>query len=282
MKARVIKIISNQFTILFKDNKIKASLSGKMRLKEKVVLGDYVEFQYQNDDRLINDVYPRKNILYRPSVANIDQVFIVMSCMEPEFDYKLVNRLILFVEYNNIKPILLISKSDLNLKLAQEIQSQYQKIGYESLLISKFNDNEFLKKMLKDKISVLAGQSGTGKSSLMNILEPKLKLKTQEISKALNRGKHTTTHHELYEIADGFLADTPGFSNLSLKSLDIERLKYNSTFLSKFNNCKYQNCSHIKEPDCCLKNYLQENGDSTGFYQEYLDIILKNRKEQKW
>lgn len=282
MKARVIKIVSNQFTLSLQGEIIQASLSGKMRLKNKVILGDFVEVEEVDCEYRIIDVYNRLNCLYRPVVANIDQAFVVMSVLEPNFDYKLVNRLLYFIEYNQIKPILLITKKDLNEELANQIKTQYNELGYESYCVSKFDENLEFVSLLKDKVSTLAGQSGAGKSSLMNCLDRQLNLKTQEISKALNRGKHTTTHHELYQVSGGYLADTPGFSNLVLNELDFDILKSRSKFLSRFKACRYLNCNHLKEPDCCLKQYIKQNGDSIGMYAEYVDLWEKVKKEKKW
>lgn len=282
MKARVIKIISNQFTILLDEVKCLAKLSGKMRLKDKVVLGDFVEVIKQENEILIIDIFDRKNILYRPNVANVEQVFIVMSCNDPDFDYSLVNRLLFLIEYNDIKPIIIITKSDLDLIKANKIQQEYELLGYQSLILNQNDDMNIFLDLIKNKVSVLTGQSGVGKSSLLNKLNSKLNLKTQTISKSLKRGKHTTTHHELYEIESGYLADTPGFSSLILKNIDLESLRNKNSFLNKFNKCRFLNCQHIKEPGCQLLSYLENNCDYANFYQDYLDIVSKIEKERKW
>lgn len=274
--ALIIRIISSEYTILLKDNTYhKAILAGKMRLDVHPVVGDYVDYIISDNKYVIQNIKERRNYLLRPNLANIDNAIIMMSMQNPSFSYELVNRLIMLIEYADIKPIICISKADLSdEKEVQEIIEYYHNIKYEVIVSDINNEFDNLESIIKDKITVLCGQSGVGKSSLLNKLQPDLNLKTNEISKALNRGKHTTRHVELFEIMGGFIADTPGFSSLDLTQIEKDLLATKiSAFKLYLGKCRFNNCMHINEPDCEIKKAVERGEINISFYKTYRDII---------
>lgn len=275
MKNRVIKIISNQYTILKADGTIeKAIASGKMRLKDKIVVGDFVEIEYNEGICTIVDLGERQNILKRPYLANVDQAYIVMSLKDPEFSFELVNRLLLMIEYAHIKPIIIATKSDLATNEEIEaVSNYYASMDYKVIIVNKFEDSKVLLDSLKNNISVLCGQSGVGKSSILNRIDDSLNLATNEISKALNRGKHTTRHVELYPIEGGYLADTPGFSSIDLYDIEIDELQKRISVFQNHEACRFLDCRHLNEPDCAIKEAVSNGHIQETFYKTYCDIV---------
>ena len=190
-KGLIISIISKEYRILVADGSIqRAILAGKMRLNDYPVVGDYVNYQESDGLLVIQEILPRRNYMIRPNLANVDQAIIMMSLKDPDFSYELVNRLIILIEYSDITPVICISKCDLGEQAEIDaIKEYYQSMNYEIFTSHKEFDGDFFKRQLNGKISVLCGQSGVGKSTLLNNLDPMLNLRTNEISKALNRGK---------------------------------------------------------------------------------------------
>ena len=275
-EALITKIISKRYTLLTPEgNSFVAELAGKVRKLDYPVVGDIALYERYCDHYVIQGYKDRRNYLIRPNLANIDQVIVVMSIHDPDFSYELCNRLIMLIEYNDIKPILCISKNDLSEpSRIKEITDYYQKIGYLVYTTGKNDDADFIKVILKDKITALCGQSGVGKSTLLNKIDPLLNIKTQAISKALNRGKHTTRHIELYHCFDGFLADTPGFSAIDLTSVDKDLLASKiSAFDPYVGKCRFLDCHHLNEPDCCLKMAVTSGAIPKTFYETYKNLM---------
>lgn len=274
-KGIIVRIVSNQYQVLVKDEIVKASAMGKLRLGASPIVGDHVMCEYLENRWVIQEVLPRRNQLIRPRVSNVDQALIVMSASEPEFSYMLVDRLLFLVEYENIEPIIVITKVDLvDESKVKEIISAYEPYGYKVVISSKESDTDKFKAIFKDKISVLAGQSGVGKSTLLNKIEPNFKLETQAISKALGRGKHTTRHNQLYELYGGWIADTPGFSSLDFSHIDPIELSQRLTEFKPFiGECKYRNCLHDKEPSCKIKEEVEKKNISKMRYNHYIDCL---------
>ncbi len=282
MKCLIISIITDRF--LLEDEKgqeIIAQVSSKLRLKENLLVGDFVECEKFLEHYQITKLYERKNSLIRPKVANVDLALIVMSLKEPEFSYELVNRLLMQVDYFKVEPLILVSKCDLgDEKEFLKIKNYYEPLGYRVFGSSLNNElNETLLNYLKDKIVVLCGQSGVGKSSFINRLCPDLNLKTQGISYALNRGKHTTRFNRLYHYHDTYIDDSPGFSSLDLNGIDetllADRIKAFAPYLNK---CRFIDCRHLKEPYCAIKEAVQNNLIPSSFYETYTHLMdfLKN------
>lgn len=248
---------------------------------ESPLVGDMVDFTKDSEsDGSVDKIYPRKNELVRPPIANVDQAILVFSVKEPNFNTILLDRFLVVLESFFVKPIICLTKMDLlsdaEMAEIQPFIEDYKAIGYE--LLTTFKDDstlvERLQPMLEGKTSVLAGQSGVGKSTLLNTLIPELDLKTGIISKSLGRGKHTTRHVELIEVCGGLLADTPGFSSFDFDTIEKEEL---TACLPEFQriseDCKFRGCLHIKEPKCAVKA-AAETGEIRPYrYEHYVQFL---------
>ncbi len=272
MNGQIIRIIADLYTVKIDDMLYGCRARGVFRNKGITPLvGDNVIVD--TDNNIIVKVLPRKNELKRPVIANVDNALIVASVKEPDLDLILLDKLISIVTYNNIEPIIVFTKLDL---LTEEkimeitaLREYYESIGYK---VFYNNEPASIIKTIKGKIVVLAGQSGAGKSSLINRLTDKYDIETKEISKALGRGKHTTRHTELYDIDDALVADTPGFSSLDLSTISKEELQY--TFIEfKDYECKYRDCLHNKEDDCAIKKAVENKKILKSRYDNYLKIL---------
>lgn len=280
MIGTIIKLISNQYDVELENKEIvKCVARGKVRLNGLTPLaGDKVVVEKFDDKYGIEKILDRTNFLKRPPIANVDQALIVMSAKEPDFSAQLVDQLIFLISLANIKPLILVTKMDLVNEddYVNELIADYKKSGYIVLLSGKdeITDKEELALVLKDKITVLAGQSGVGKSSLLNKLAPDFKLETQQISKALNRGKHTTRHVELHKVAGGYVADTPGFSKLDFTRVKKEDLASAISDFEKYlGKCRFRDCKHDKEPDCAIKTAVENGEISKIRYRHYLECL---------
>ncbi|MBR6133155.1 MAG: ribosome small subunit-dependent GTPase A [Bacilli bacterium] len=272
MKGQIVRIISNLYTVKCADEVYGCRARGKFRNDQiSPMVGDNVIIDVDNN--VITDILPRKNELKRPVVANVDKAFIIASVKRPELDLFLLDKLISIVTYNNIEPIVIFTKIDLLSSGEEDIISKY-KLYYNSIGIKCFYNTELdnIKSVIKDSIVVLCGQTGAGKSSLLNKLDKNLEIKTDEISEALGRGKHTTRHVELYKIGNGYIVDTPGFSSLDL---DIDKNDLKFTFV-EFNNydCKFRDCIHDKEIGCGVKKAVENDDILKSRYDNYL-LFLK-------
>ncbi len=272
MIGRVIKLISNKWTVDIEGHLYECSSIGKFKyLKLSPKVGDLVEVD--TDNNIIKKIMPRKNELIRPPISNIDQAIILVSCKEPNFSSNLLDKMLVVIEYNNVKPVICFTKYDLLSDTSEidEIISYYKQIGYEVYINSNLDS---IKSILSSKISVLTGQTGVGKSSLLNHLKTDLNLATNEISKALGRGKHTTRHVELLSIEDGLVADTPGFSSLDFIGMNKNDIKDNFVeFFKNQDKCKYKDCLHIKEDGCYIKELVEEEKIRRTRYDNYKKFI---------
>lgn len=285
MRGRIIKLISNQYQVLLEDKSIVDTIaSGKMRLKMAPKAGDIVDIELRENKYVIVDIKDRYNDLQRPPIANIDQMLIVMSAKNPEFSVDLVDQMLIMAYYHNIKPIIVVSKYDL-LEADDRVHddiNDYKNSGYDVILSGKDYDTEEIELVLENKFSVLSGQSGAGKSTLLNRINPEFEIKTQQISKALGRGKHTTRHVEFMPIKNGWVADTPGFSKIDMTILSKEALRDSMhEFLQYAEDCRFRDCYHIKEPGCGVraavadKKIAQKRYDNYVKYYEEIDDTRK-------
>lgn len=272
MIGTIIKNISNDYTVISNNQLYICKPCGKLRNQKKIPLvGDQVTFDNKNN--YILDISKRKNELIRPPIANVDQAIIVTSVKKPDFDSYLLDKTLTIISYNNITPVIYFSKIDLltpnELTEMQKIINYYQQIGYYVAT----NIHE-LNKIIKHKIVVLTGQSGAGKSTLLNKIEPSLNLKTDEISNALGRGKHTTRHTELYNINDTYIVDTPGFSKIDFIGMTTTDIRDNmKEMFDHLHNCKYSDCMHLTEDGCAITNLLKNNQILESRYLNYKKFI---------
>ena len=276
MIGKIIKIISDDFTIKLSNNDIITTKARGIFRNKKIstLVGDNVQVDIEK--KIITKIENRKNSLIRPPVSNIDQALIVTSSVNPDFSSNLLDKMLNIIEYNNIKPIIIITKYDLlkNTSYIDSIINYYKSIGYE---VYKNSELSKIKKLFNGKVTILTGQTGVGKSTLINKIG-NMNLKTNEISKALGRGKHTTRHVELYDLFDGLIADTPGFSSLSFINMTKEDIRDN---FIEFNNykdkCKYRDCNHINEDDCEIKRKVKDNTILKERYDNYIKFISEKK-----
>lgn len=269
----IIKNISNQYDCLVEEKVLVCTPRGKFRhSKLTPLVGDKV--LVDPEKKLITDILERKNELKRPSVANVDIALIITSTKEPDISLNLLDKQIVNIEKNNITPVIVFTKLDLlnseQLKDVKNIMRYYKNIGYKVLT----NKNLFkLKLLLKKKIVVLTGQTGAGKSSLINKLDKSKNVKTSPISKALGRGVHTTRNTEIYEVKNIYIVDTPGFSSLDIADIKPTELK---KYFKEFNyiNCKFNDCTH--EKNCEITKAVENGIIRKSRYENYLKLLKES------
>lgn len=271
MIGKIVKQISNDYTVKVDNNLYTCKARGKFKHDGITPLvGDNALIDPEN--KLLLEILPRINELIRPSIANVDQAVVVMSNKIPEFSLDLLDKLLCIIEYNSIKPIIYVSKTDLldsdELDKLEEVLNYYKTIGY------KVYTDLSIKEVFKDKVTVFVGQSGAGKSTLLNKLDSNLSLITGEVSEALGRGRHTTRHVELINTLGGLIADTPGFSKISFIGMSKEDIRDNFIEFNKYRDeCKYKDCMHDKENECEIKQQVNNSTILNSRYQNYLKYI---------
>ena len=285
MTGLIIKIISNQYTILTEEGQeVLAVAMGKLRLGSKPLVGDKVEYELLDGRYAIQKILPRKNYLVRPAIANVDQAMIVMSAVQPVFSPLLVDKLIFLISYRDIEPVIVITKMDLvspNDRINTYI-NDYVESGYQVIAVGHDRDVEDVRGALKGKITVLTGQSGVGKSTLLNRLDKDFAAATQEISKSMGRGKHTTRHTQLFPVGEGLIADTPGFSSLDFSRIDALTLAGKIHDFRNAGECRFKDCKHVNEPDCAVKKKVELGEISSIRYNNYLETVTLCNKKEDW
>ncbi len=285
MKARIIKIVSKEYTLLTdQGERLDAIVMGKVRKQDAPVAGDLVETEFVNGRWVIQKILPRHNRLIRPAVANVDQALIIMSVKDPDFSPALIDRLSILIMHAGIRPILCVTKCDLGISPDfEERIREYEAGEMQVIRTAKGSLDPSLASLFSGRITVLTGQSGAGKSTLLNELEPSFHLATQEISKALGRGRHTTRHNELHEVCGGLVADTPGFSSIDFSHIEARDLAACiPDFIPYLGGCRFNDCIHENEPGCSIKEAVAEGKICRVRYENYLQVLelIRQRKEK--
>lgn len=284
--GKIIKALSGFYYVQSNGSVYPCKGRGVFRKREITPLvGDYVQFDSENN--YITEIIDRRNELSRPPIANIDQALIVSSAKEPNFSPLLLDRFLVMIESIGIEPIIFINKIDLvkeaELDSYKGIKESYETIGYNVELISSIEEATLpeLSHYFKDKTTVIVGQSGVGKSSILNKLNPLLVIETDEISERLGRGRHTTRHVELVEVYDGLVADTPGFSSVEFTSIEAEELADCFREMKELKaHCRFRGCLHNKEPHCAIKQALESGDIKQERYKHYL-LFLEEIQSRK-
>ena len=285
-------------------NIISCKLKGKIRLDDRkttnpVTVGDKVDVELENDiEGVISNIHPRKNYIIRKSInlskqahilaSNLDQAVLIATLVEPRTSLGFIDRFLITAEAYSIPAILIFNKAD-NLgdellALQNEIISIYEHAGYKCYVVSSLNqsDIEKIKPLFKGKTSLITGHSGVGKSTFINALQPSLNLRTGEISSAHSKGMHTTTFAELYTLDFGAdIIDTPGIKELGLVEMKKEEVGHYFPEIRKYmNDCKFNNCLHVNEPKCAVREAYERGDISPERYESYLKIL--DGEEMDW
>lgn len=258
--------------------------------KRKPLVGDDVEIAVLDEAEKkgnIEKLLPRKNELIRPAVANIDMALVIFAAAEPEPNLNLLDRFLVFMQYQGVPATVCFNKMELvTQKRRGELAQIYERCGCPVLFISvkQRQGLEELKRALLGKTTAVAGPSGVGKSSLINFLQPEAQMETGEISRKIERGKQTTRHTQLVYVTDGtYIMDTPGFSSLYLPEMEKEELgKYYCEFASFEPFCRFQGCSHMSEPDCGVKQALEQERLSSVRYENYRQLYTELKERRRY
>lgn len=283
---------------------LECRLKGKIRLDDRkttnpVAVGDIVTIEMDKDgSNQISKIHPRRNYIIRKSInlskqahilaSNLDQAVLVATLVAPRTSLGFIDRFLVTAEAYDIPAKIVFNKKDIldkeSLELQDEIMKLYTDIGYDCFAVSSFDlkDIEFIKTLLKDKTTLIAGHSGVGKSTLVNAIEPKLDLRIGDISAAHSKGMHTTTFAELFPLSfGGNIIDSPGIKELGLVEMKKEEVgHYFPEILKRMNDCKFNNCLHVNEPHCAILKAVEDGQISPERYQSYIGIL--NGEEMDW
>ena len=258
--------------------------------KQKPLVGDNVEIEVLDEETMTGNItalLPRKNELIRPAVANIDQALVVFAVTRPSPHFNLLARFLVMMERQDIPVVLCFNKEDIaEDEQVEKLRSVYEGCGYPCVFTSALEERniEKIKELLKGKTTVIAGPSGVGKSSLINILNPDAKMETGDISSKIERGKHTTRHSELFTIAqDSYIMDTPGFSSLYVNDFEKEELKYYFPEFDPYEGtCRFLGCDHVHEPDCAVKAAVEAGEIHEIRYKDYLEMYEELKSKRRY
>lgn len=291
MQGKIVKGIAGFYYVQTEGKLYECKAKGVFRNKKmKPLVGDNVQIDVldeSNQKGNITQIFPRMNELIRPAVSNVDQALVVFAAKNPKPNYNLLDRFLMMMEKQEISVIVCFNKTDLagekDLKLLKEV---YEHCGHVVKFISVKEEEgiEEIRQLIRGKTTVLAGPSGVGKSSLMNLLQPEAQMETGTVSEKIQRGRHTTRHSELIWIEeDTFVLDTPGFSSLFIHMFEEDEIKdYFQEFSQYEDQCRFQGCSHTHEPDCGVKKALDEGKISRIRYDNYVNIYTELKEKRKW
>ena len=291
MQGKIIKGIAGFYYVYAEDgNTYECRAKGIFRKdKRKPLVGDNVDITVLDEKELegsVTGIHKRRNSLIRPAVANVDQALVIFAVNQPKPNFNLLDHFLVMMEYQKVKTVICFNKEDLSTREEmEELQQIYDGCDSQVLFVSAGQEKgmEAVREILRGKTTTVAGPSGVGKSTLINRLCPGASMETGEISRKIDRGKHTTRHSELFYVEeDTYLMDTPGFSSLMLPGMEKEDLQnYFPDFTPFEPFCRFQGCLHDKEPDCGIKEALAEGKISERRYQSYLEMLeeLKDRRK---
>ncbi len=288
MVGKIVSLNCGNYSVNVDGVIYNAPARGKFRKTSiKPVVGDVVDLD--KDDLVIKEVFPRSSYLKRPTIANIDQMLIVESMVKPEFSYLLAFKYLTYANMNNIKAKIILTKTDINenKELVNEIKKTFETMNIEVYFVSNKSKKglEEVKKLFANHITCLIGQTGVGKSSLINSIDPDFSRAIGEYSTALGRGKHQTKEVVLLPYMDGYIADTPGFSSLDLELFKEDLAEYFPGFSELFTNCYFSNCLHITENRCAVKEAIKEGKIPQIAYECYLKLsdetIFRNKRYER-
>lgn len=291
MQGKIIKGIAGFYYIYAEDGETyECKAKGIFRKdNQKPLVGDDVQISILDPKEKtgnITAILPRKNSLIRPAVANVDQALVIFAVNQPKPNFNLLDHFLVMMEYQKVKTVICFNKEDLSTREEmEELQQIYDGCDSQVLFVSAGQEKgmEAVREILRGKTTTVAGPSGVGKSTLINRLCPGASMETGEISRKIDRGKHTTRHSELFYVEEEtYLMDTPGFSSLMLPEMEKEELQlYFPDFTPFEPYCRFQGCLHDREPDCGVKDAVAEGKISKRRYQSYLEMLeeLKDRRK---
>ena len=290
MQGKIVKGIAGFYYVHVVESGVYECKAKGVFRKEKIkpLVGDNVIIEALDEEQKtgnITEVLKRKNELVRPAVANIDQALVVFAIVRPNPHFNLLDRFLVMMESKEIPVILCFNKEDIETHpQVKELEAIYENCGYPLIFTSALKDKNIdqVKEVLRGKTTAIAGPSGVGKSSIINILQPEANMETGAISSKIERGKHTTRHTELFPVdADSYIMDTPGFSSLYVNDFEKEELKYYFPEFAVYEGtCKFNGCDHIHEPGCAVKEAVEEGKIHKVRYQNYIEMYeeLKNKR----
>ena len=292
MQGKIVKGIAGFYYVHVVESGLYECKAKGIFRKEKMkpLVGDIVEIDILDETEKkgnIIEILERKNELIRPAVANIDQALVVFAVTKPKPHFNLLDRFLIMMESKGIPVILCFNKKDIATEPEiQELKNIYEKCGYQIVFTSALEEEntEDLKALLRGKTTAIAGPSGVGKSSLINIFQPDANMETGSISEKIERGKHTTRHSELIWIENNtYIMDTPGFSSLYTNDFEKEELKYYFTEFSEYEGkCRFLGCDHIHEPGCAVKEALEEGKIHPVRYANYLEMYNELKEKRRY
>jgi len=292
MQGKIIKGIAGFYYVHAAESGIyECKAKGIFRnQKIKPLVGDNVRLSVLNESEKtgnIEEILPRKNELIRPAVANVDQALVIFAAAKPKPNFNLLDRFLIMMRYQEVPVLICFNKQDMvSEEELERLRRTYESAGYEVHLTSALTQEgtEEIRKLLAGKTTTVAGPSGVGKSSLINIFHPEAAMETGAISTKIERGKHTTRHCELFALdSESFILDTPGFSSVYLPDFEKEELKdYFPEFQEYEPYCRFQGCMHIHEPDCAVKEALGQGKISSIRYENYLHLYEELKDKRRY